>query len=560
MVKRLSVASAFLILLGLVAPVTAQGPILPQHSDPAWQAQYWNNQGLSGSPVLERQDANIDFDWGTGSPGSGVAADHFSARWTRYIDVTPGTYNFSVTSDDGVRVWIDEVLLLDRWYDHAAQTFTFTKYLGPGHHLVRVEYYENGGFAVAKLSWTRAEGDTGNWRAEYFNNMTLSGPPALTRYDASVNFDWGTGSPGSGVAADHFSARWTRTVNLAADRYRFSLTVDDGGRLWVNGQSVINEWRDQAPTTFTGEINLPGGPTTIELEYYENGGGATAKLSWARVGPGTGDWDAEYFNNMTLSGTPALTRKESAVNFDWGTGSPASGTINHDQFSARWQRTVHVDPGTYHFSVTVDDGARLWVGGHKLIDAWYDQAATTHYGQIYLSGGDVTIKLEYYEHGGFAVAKLHWEGGDGPPPPPPGGTVIVDDRDAGFTKGGSASGWRYVAEGYNGSLTWTRNNDYARSNYNWARWYPHLQARYYEVYVYIPYRYTTTSSARYWVRHANGYTLRIVNQSANGDRWVSLGTYRFTGDGSEYVSLSDVTYEARVSRLIGFDAVKWEPR
>ncbi|MGD2179052.1 MAG: hypothetical protein PVG71_14670, partial [Anaerolineae bacterium] len=140
------------------------------------------------------------------------------------------------------------------------------------------------------------------------------------------------------------------------------------------------------------------------------------------------------------------------------------------------------------------------------------------------------------------------------------GTVIVDDRDSGFVKGGAAAGWRYVAEGHNGSLTWTRNNDYARSNYNWARWYPHLQPRYYEVYVFVPYRYTTTSSARYWVRHADGYTLRIVNQSTNGDRWVSLGTYRFPGDGSEYVSLSDVTYETRVSRLIGFDAVKWVPR
>jgi hypothetical protein len=244
------------------------------------------------------------------------------------------------------------------------------------------------------------------------------------------------------------------------------------------------------------------------------------------------------------------------VDHDWGAGSPAPGTINADQFSALWTRTVNLPPQTYRFSLTVDDGARLWVNGHKLIDVWYDQAATTHTADMHLSG-DVTIRLEYYENGGFAVAKLAWDEASGPPP---GGTVIVDDRDPGFTKGGSASGWRYVAEGYNNSLTWTRNNDYARPNYNWARWYPHLQARYYEVYVFIPYRYTTTSSARYWVRHANGYTLRMVNQSTNGDRWVSLGTYWFTGDGSEYVSLSDVTYEARVSRLIGFDAVKWEPR
>jgi hypothetical protein len=433
MVKRLCLAGLLVILLGLAAPVVAQGPIRPQHSDPTWYAQYWDNIDLSGTPVLTREDANIDFDWGTGSPDPSVPADRFSARWTRYIDVTPGTYRFSATSDDGIRVWIDDVLLLDEWYDHATQTFTFDRYLGEGHHLIKVEYYENTIYAAAKLSWTRAGGDP------------------------------------------------------------------------------------------------------------------------------TGEWEAQYFNNMTLSGTPALTRHESAVNFDWGTGSPAPGTINPDHFSARWTRTVNLSPDMYHFSLTIDDGARLWVNGHKLVDAWYDQAATTYTGDIHLSG-EVTIDLEYYENGGFAVAQLSWDGGGTPPPPPPGGTVIVDDRDPGFTKGGASGGWRYVGEGYNNNLTWTWNNDYARYNYNWARWYPQLQARYYEVYAYIPYRYTTTSHARYWVRHADGYTLRIVDQNANGDRWVSLGTYRFLGDGSGYVSLADPTYEPRLTRLIAFDAMKWEPR
>ena len=173
--------------------------------------------------------------------------------------------------------------------------------------------------------------------------------------------------------------------------------------------------------------------------------------------------------------------------------------------------------------------------------------------------GTIESIVFYSPDTGYAVCRFWWNGGGGVAPAP-GGTVIVDDRDGGFVKGGSAPGWRYVSEGYNGSLTWTRNNDYARYGYNWARWYPHLQARYYEVFVYIPFRYTTTSRARYWVRHANGYTLRVVDQSLNGDRWVSLGTYWFTGSSSDYVSLADVTYEPRVSRLIGFDAVKWEPR
>ena len=436
MVRRLRIVGLLIILLSVAAPAAAQGPILPQHSDPTWHGIYWSNRTLSGGSTMTREDADINFDWGGGGPGGGVPNDRFSVRWTRYIDVTPGTYRFSATSDDGMRVWIDGVLLLDEWYDHAEQTTSFTRYLGPGHHLIKVEYYENGGQAVAKLSWTL-----------------------------------------------------------------------DGG--------------------------VPSG----------------------------GDWKAEYWNNMTLGGGPVLTRNESAVNYDFGTGSPAPGTVNSDHYSARWTRTVNLSSGMYHFSLTIDDGARLWVNGHRLVDAWYDQAATTYTGDIYLSG-DVTIELQYYENEGLSVVKLFWDGDGGAPAPQPSpsGTVIVDDRDAGFTKGGAAAGWRYVAEGYNNTLTWTRNNDWARANYNWARWYPQLQNRHYEVFVYIPYRYTTTSHARYWVRHANGYTLRVVNQSTNGDRWVSLGTYYFYGNGSGYVSLADVTYEPRVTQLIGFDAVKWVPR
>jgi hypothetical protein len=96
--------------------------------------------------------------------------------------------------------------------------------------------------------------------------------------------------------------------------------------------------------------------------------------------------------------------------------------------------------------------------------------------------------------------------------------------------------------------------------YNWARWVPVLEPGRYEVLVYIPADQSTTSNAQYWVLHRDGATLRRVDQSANGGRWVSLGTYRFRRLGGEYVSLSDVTNELYLSTRIAFDAVKWVPR
>jgi hypothetical protein len=138
--------------------------------------------------------------------------------------------------------------------------------------------------------------------------------------------------------------------------------------------------------------------------------------------------------------------------------------------------------------------------------------------------------------------------------------VIVDDTDAGFVRGGSVGGWHTASEGYGNRLTWTRNNDWARPRYNWARWYPKLTPGQYEVLAFIPERYTTTSNAQYWISHAGSFTRREVDQSANGNRWVSLGTYRFEGTANEYVSLNDTTSEPRLTRLIAYDAIKWVPR
>jgi hypothetical protein len=119
----------------------------------------------------------------------------------------------------------------------------------------------------------------------YFSNqqLTFTNPPTLVRTDATVNFDWGNGSPGNGVSADHFTVRWTGSVQAQFNEpYTFYTTVDDGVRLWVNGQMIINEWIDQGPTEWSGTINLAGGQKySLTMAYYENGGGAVAKLAWS---------------------------------------------------------------------------------------------------------------------------------------------------------------------------------------------------------------------------------------------------------------------------------------
>jgi hypothetical protein len=122
-------------------------------------------------------------------------------------------------------------------------------------------------------------------RAEYFNNRTLTAPAALTRTDATVNNDWGSGSPATGINTDNFSVRWTGQVLApVSGTYSFSTVSDDGVRLWVNGTQIINNWTDHAPTTDNGSQTFSftaGQKYDIRMEYYENGGGAVAKLQWS---------------------------------------------------------------------------------------------------------------------------------------------------------------------------------------------------------------------------------------------------------------------------------------
>lgn len=398
------------------------------------------------------------------------------------------------------------------------------------------------------------------WNVAYWNNPSLSGTPAATGTDTDLNHDWGTGSPHAGVNADRFSARWTRYVDWPAGDYRCTVWSDDGVRVTIDDRLIIDEWHDHPVELYSADAHLDAGHHLIKVEYYENRGYAVLRFSCGHRPVATGEWRAEYYNSRWPSGTPVLVRQDAEIDFDWGYGSPGRW-IPSDGFSVRWTRTVHFEPGQYRFTATTDDGVRLRVNGHLLIDHWRDQALTAHSGSMYLEG-DVEISMTYYENGGVAAAHLTWQLVGEDPPVQDG--IIVDDLNPGFVTGGPASGWRTEAEGYDGRLTWAWNKSwytrYYWPGYNWARWYPDLAAGRYEVFVYIPERYTTSAEARYWVRHRDGFAVRIVDQSANGDRWVSLGTYWFSGDGEERVSLATPNHEADRSRLLAFDAVKWVPR
>ncbi len=104
----------------------------------------------------------------------------------------------------------------------------------------------------------------------------------MTRTDPTINYEWGSYSPPR-IGPNTFSARWSGQVKPAySDTYTFYTTSDDGVRLWVDGKLLIDNWTDHSPTENKGNITLAAGQLyDVRMEYYENGGGAVAKLAWS---------------------------------------------------------------------------------------------------------------------------------------------------------------------------------------------------------------------------------------------------------------------------------------
>jgi len=131
--------------------------------------------------------------------------------------------------------------------------------------------------------FTGAGSSTHGLTAEYFANLGLSGEPAVKRVDANINFQWTLGMPDASVGHDFYSARWTGVVRApASGHYRIGLDGDDGYRLWVNGQLVVDRWVKQSYHTELAALPLePGRDHTLRVEFNEPVGNAHLKLVWA---------------------------------------------------------------------------------------------------------------------------------------------------------------------------------------------------------------------------------------------------------------------------------------
>jgi hypothetical protein len=121
----------------------------------AFKGDYFDNRDLTNLKFT-RTDARIAFNWGSGAPDPRIGVNTYSVRWQGdWSFAAAGTYRFVVQADDGIRLWVDGVLLIDKWIDQASTTYTVDQQLPAGLHRVKVEYYENEGAAVVSVQWAQ---------------------------------------------------------------------------------------------------------------------------------------------------------------------------------------------------------------------------------------------------------------------------------------------------------------------------------------------------------------------------------------------------------------------
>jgi glucose/arabinose dehydrogenase len=252
-------------------------------------------------------------------------------------------------------------------------------------------------------------GGTGNGlAATYFDNADFTGT-TLTRIDPTVDFGWGSGSPAATIGPDTFSVRWIGEIEAASTgTYTFYTQSDDGVRLWVNDQLIVNNWTDHAPTENSGTISLTTGQRySIRMEFYENGGGATARLFWSS------------------SSTPKQIVPTSRL-YSQGTGGPTPyrgipaaipGIVQAEEFDegglgvAYHDTTANNSGGQFRFTTDVDIQVAYDVGGGHNV-GWMAAGEWLVYSIDVTAAGVYTVEARVAASGAGGTFHLEVNGSD----------------------------------------------------------------------------------------------------------------------------------------------------
>ncbi len=281
-----------------------------------------------------------------------------------------------------------------------------------------------------------------NWCAQYYNNNPYSGimsysenyypaRDSLGRTDY-INKDWGYGNPGGVTPSDYFSAKFSKKQWFESGHYKFYTGYDDGMKLVINGNIVIDKWENPAADTDT-RIDLPTGWHVMEVYYQEKTGSAKLTLSWelaCKTNNNFSDWCVEFYPNKYQTGIPVkpVTRLGDFWDDNWGNNNPTvnltKGGINSfsgtylnspsgisslptDNFSGYFTKMHYFPASTFTFISKADDGTEIILDGTRIINqpGCCSETRTDRY----LTEGWYLLQVKFREDAGQAAFALRWE-------------------------------------------------------------------------------------------------------------------------------------------------------
>lgn len=248
--------------------------------------------------------------WTFGQTAENITRDFVKMRYR----LLPLFYSLARDSYDS---GIPMLRRCDFYYPAYKEASSNTQYLLGDGVLVAPVLEGTNDYTVVPSSWLKTPDGSAGLKGEYFPNNNLTGSPALTRTDSTVNFNWGTNSPGSGVPADNFSARWTGNITVGDQDAVLAATVDDGIRMYIDNQLVMDSWGPHDSATIEASTPLSKGTThSISIEYNEASGNAVLSLKWRPASPDLnarrtlwipeGNW-IDAWNGNIISGPKTIT-------------------------------------------------------------------------------------------------------------------------------------------------------------------------------------------------------------------------------------------------------------
>jgi hypothetical protein len=209
-----------------------------------WRAEFYNNPSLAGTPVLIRDDPQLDFEWYGGSPDPLVLPEQFSARWTRQFYFTAGAYTFHIFHDDGARLFIDGDKVFEDWCAGCRQTDDIMRSLTQGPHTLQLEMVEYSGWSSARLTWEpgafNKSGPRDGKNGEKYNpTLSWAGSPGVSGYEfcydmlpgADCDTDWIPVAAGTSVTLSGLNPSTTYYWQVRASNAG-GTTYADSGAWW----------------------------------------------------------------------------------------------------------------------------------------------------------------------------------------------------------------------------------------------------------------------------------------------------------------------------------------